>query len=476
MTMTEATTAAESDLANDAKASPATIPSEPDPIPDGRSLTRRGLVAGAAAGAAAWLGTALGRPARALAATGDPLILGAGNDTDESTFLHSTRVGGNGLKAFARSVGLWGVVVDGTDGGVGVIGTASNSVGRTYGVQGATDSSDGYGVWGQGGRVGVKGDGTTFGVEGSATAHLGAGVRGQGFGGNTYGVEGFGSATGGIGVHGKATAVGRSGVQGEATGQSAWAIEAVAHHPTGIGLYGRNSSAEGTGEGVVGENLGPNGTGVKGWASGVGVRGVALKPTGTGVRGEGGFVGVWGTTNHVSGVGVRGEGGSTGGNGVEGVSEAAGGAGVFGSNIGGGDGVLGTADQADAAAVHGANGVGIGVCGESHAGTAVKGEATGAGTAGSFEAPVGRALYANGPVQLDMASGIATIRAGSKFVEVGVGFDLTPSSKVLATLQSSPGAKTTLLLAQVEPAGDSIHIELTEKAIAQCTVAWLVLL
>lgn len=78
-------------------------------------------------------------------------------------------------------------------------------------------------------------------------------------------------------------------------------------------------------------------------------------------------------------------------------------------------------------------------------------------------------------VQLDMASGIANIRAGLKSVDVAVGFAVGPQAKVLATLNSSAGGKTSVTLAEVKP-GNVITIPLTEKATVDCRVAWLVLL
>ena len=116
---------------------------------------------------------------------------------------------------------------------------------------------------------------------------------------------------------------------------------------------------------------------------------------------------------------------------------------------------------------------GRGVTGKATAGRGVHGEAT-SGTGGHFTATTGTALQAVGPVRFSSA-GLATIPAGSKSVTVAPGLDITAATKVLATLQTSPGPTTTIQRVSRNATADTFTIWLTANASANTTVAWFVI-
>jgi len=154
-------------------------------------------------------------------------------------------------------------------------------------------------------------------------------------------------------------------------------------------------------------------------------------------------------------------------------------------------GVVGEVGPAFADPTHGAGVRGIG-----HAGTGVKGEASGGntgigvhglggaigvrgssiyGTGVWAEALPGYALRTVGRVRLDKSAGVATIASGTQSVLVTPGIDLDGTSTVHATLQGSAGGTTTVFRVTVYTSTNAFRIYLTAKATQSVKVAWLVL-
>jgi hypothetical protein len=86
----------------------------------------------------------------------------------------------------------------------------------------------------------------------------------------------------------------------------------------------------------------------------------------------------------------------------------------------------------------------------------------------------GTALYVDGPVVFRTA-GLTTIRAGAISRLVRPGVDVTSRSKIIATLQSRAGGRTTIHRIYRNPTADTFTIYLTAPATNACTVAWLLL-
>lgn len=134
-----------------------------------------------------------------------------------------------------------------------VQGNASfTGTGSTIGVEGYSQSSAGWGVYGIGGAAGVYGGSTLNGVFGNSTT--GNGVYGQTTGLSGSGVYGVNSVNGaGTGVKGQATGSSGQGVWGESFGNSfangvgADGVHGVAHTSAGSGVAGQNLAQDGTG-------------------------------------------------------------------------------------------------------------------------------------------------------------------------------------------------------------------------------------
>jgi hypothetical protein len=86
----------------------------------------------------------------------------------------------------------------------------------------------------------------------------------------------------------------------------------------------------------------------------------------------------------------------------------------------------------------------------------------------------GTALRAQGPVRFS-TSGLATIPSGSRSVIVTPGVDITASSKVLATLQTSPGGTTAIQRVTRNATANNFTVWLTANATANTIVAWFVI-
>ena len=177
--------------------------------------------------------------------------------------------------------------------------------------------------------------------------------------------------------------------------------------------------------------------------------------------------------------------------GIQGESVAAESPAVVAVNIGDGTGVVGINNNdtqrgpllnpwsgfippARAGVLGLASGVGTaGVRGDTASGHGLHGSASdGIGVFASSS--TGTALYVDGPVVFRTA-GLTTIRAGAISRLVRPGVDVTSRSKIIATLQSRAGGRTTIHRIYRNPTADTFTIYLTAPATNACTVAWLLL-
>jgi hypothetical protein len=127
-------------------------------------------------------------------------------------------------------------------------------------------------------------------------------------------------------------------------------------------------------------------------------------------------------------------------------------AGVYGLAFGAGAQAV-RGDTASGHGLHGSASDGIGVFATSSTGTA---------------------LHVDGPVVFRTA-GLARIRAGATSCLVRPGVDVTSQSKILATLQSRAGAKTTIHRVYRNVTANTFTIYLTAPATNACSVAWLLM-
>jgi hypothetical protein len=268
-----------------------------------------------------------------------------------------------------------GVTQSGTGGGViasapskALVGTATSTSGTAIGVEGGSNGSGGYGVYG---NV-TSATGATVGVKGNSQSSGGTGVRGTNIAtsGATTGVSGyvdsaagtagsFNNAAGGMILSGQNNGVVKFSVDGSGNITSQGTLSGIGITGTtsaaaGVGLTGNATNTTGANTGVMGETPSTNGTGVGGYANAT----------------TGQNVGVYGQTNSNNGWGVYGEADSTSGQtfGVEGNNQSAG---NYSS------GVLGY-ENAATGAVYGVQGVtasttnyAVGVVGNENAATGV---------------------------------------------------------------------------------------------------------
>ena len=175
--------------------------------------------------------------------------------------------------------------------GEGVLGEASDTNGVNFGVQGASYSSAGTGVAG----VAFASSGVNFGVQGTTASvtDLAAGVFGEDTGttGKTSGVKGGSESSEGAGVLGVATST--SGVN--------FGVQGTSASSTGTGVLGDVSSASGNTIGVQGQSLSSGGVGVVGRVIAASAEGklVTNRPIGTwgDTAAPGGAIGVLGTAD-----------------------------------------------------------------------------------------------------------------------------------------------------------------------------------
>jgi hypothetical protein len=361
-----------------------------------RRTSRRALLIGTAAGAAAIAADMISRPGIGLASDGMPVLMGKVNTESSTTVVQNGSSGVNGLSV--KSSGATAVV--GSDPtGVGLTGIGGNTgvQGQApIGVAGQSSSSTGAGVSGTngGGGMGVSGStneagGNSFlpgvfgqntnpagtfgsGIYGRSQSNRGNGVIGiANTGTDAFGTGGFSGQ--GVGAYGSGGAVGVEGVSSAGPGVQGQGatngVEGISANPTGSGVsggntgggfgvsgttnrdgnsfvpgvYGTNNNPTGSyGSGVYGRSLSQHGNGVIGSApTGTDAWGLAgFSTQGVGARADGATAGVQATSN--GGPGVQGQGAT---NGVEGTSANATGSGVSGGNTAGGFGVSGTTNQ-----------------------------------------------------------------------------------------------------------------------------------
>jgi hypothetical protein len=216
--------------------------------------SRRSILAGALGGVAAAVAATVAGAHQALAATDDGKVIHVGDSyTNITTATLLEQASGSPYED--------------------VLGISSHTggltaEGNTYGVFGSANTRAGYGIWGQGPYVAVRGDseqtgvthGSGVGVYGTSAADDGAGVDGRS---PNVGVHGKSAGTG---VFGEGTS-GGDGVRGSSTGGGTGVL---ANSDTGRALVAVASASSGTTVGAMGESFSKAGTGVRGWASGGG--------------------------------------------------------------------------------------------------------------------------------------------------------------------------------------------------------------
>ncbi len=295
-------------------------------------------------------------------------------------------------------------------GGTGVWGVNNAASGVSHGVTGQAVSPQGAGVYGFNEAV----TGAAAGVLGSSESPAGAGVSGKntsesgGIGvlGTSSGPEGSGVAgennneNGGYGVLGKTTSAAAVGVQGQntATSGKGFGVIGISYGSEGYGIFGTNKSGTGSTYGVVGEAASTGGNGVFGHAtaetgSTAGIYGESDSTSGVGAVGTataktGSAFGVKGVTASDAGVGVYGISlSATGTNyGVEGTAASPDGDGVLGSN---------TSKTGDSIGVHAAT--------ESTQGIALFSVAVGQSAENTGERPIAIAGSTNQPKGIGVA-------------------------------------------------------------------------
>jgi hypothetical protein len=208
--------------------------------------TRRAILAATLGGAAAAVASALGRPAAALAADGDPVVVGQSSSGTQTTTITGTvdpvvTVSSTGAGVALNVAAAGDAITAAADGGIGVLGQSDKVAGvfgQSLSVDPVTDATlRNTGVMGTAGAVdNVADDTNETGVYGfSATSGGSTGVWGDTVDGN--GVVG----TGYYGVYG----TGRAGVVGDvdpsSTGVYAFvgSILAPDPPPAGRAVYAR---------------------------------------------------------------------------------------------------------------------------------------------------------------------------------------------------------------------------------------------
>jgi hypothetical protein len=323
---------------------------------------------------------------------------------------------GIGIKGSStNNTGVWGnttgtgnAVVGDANSGYGVKGSSDTSYGGYFtGATGAYGEGDnGYGIHGKstgGAGFGVYGEGTVIGVRGSATAD---GVHGV-YGSSTYatgtgvGVYGAGGPTG---VYGNGITTGVKGVVGTEVAPSANAgVYGSSNSTNTIGVYGKTSGT-GFSYGVLGESTtsyggyftGPSAVYGEG-SYGYGVYGKSTGGASVGVLGEGTVAGIKGLVgSDPGGLAVAAVVGATSSDSTHAIYGKATGAtstGVYGHGTSYGvQGFSTSTAVVGSGGTIGVNGIGsiFGVIGSSPTGTGVHGSST-SGVGGMFEGNTTRA-------------------------------------------------------------------------------------
>jgi hypothetical protein len=221
------------------------------------------MLSAALAGLAGWAAGAIGRPSRALAVDGQPILQGVDNAGTQSTVVRvsaaTAALQGVSDASSGTPYGVRGRVTH-TD-GAGVLGVSTAGFGTAPGVLGVTNS-DSHGAAGVRGKSadGVGNDGTGNGVWGSSPG--GAGVRGTG---TQTGVGVLGESAQGIGIRGHTNADDRPAIAGFSdTFTAIMGVSRGGNIPTAkpkTGVYGL-ADHDGGSHGVWGES--PAGRAVQG--------------------------------------------------------------------------------------------------------------------------------------------------------------------------------------------------------------------
>ena len=358
--------------------------------------TRRAVLAGLAGGAGALLANAVGRlsPARAVAATGRPLLIGR---TDNNAGSADTQLLTN------STITAFTLYQQGP--GTALMGYVTRTSGNGRGVYGRTDSPNGDGIQAR-----------------NAGASAGSGAAIRAFGVNNDGIV---ASTDGSSSYAVRATNSDASADNVAVIGLAYNAAATDTHPSGgvtffkaagefagiNGVIGASIPSAANGVGVVGVSPGTSGYGVYGYAPAgagttYGVYGRADSTAGHGVHGTG--------PTSSSGTGVYG----SGANGVWGSTSNAGGNGVYGAT---------TVSNSNAYAVWGvATGAGAGVVGQSDTGYAIYGYGNG-GVSGSFSKasgtfkidhpldPTNKFLqhsFVESPDMMNVYNGVATLSGG----------------------------------------------------------------
>jgi len=166
--------------------------SAPEGTIAGSSLkSRRALLFGGLAAAAAVVADAVARARPAFAADGDPVLLGATTTGTLSTTVESTVVESDalvGLASGSGSAGVAGRSTATTGETAGVVGEAMSATGLHHGVLGRTSSTSGRGVTGRA----LADTGTAIGVIGVADSPQGIGVAAVGADGDGVAFQALG--------------------------------------------------------------------------------------------------------------------------------------------------------------------------------------------------------------------------------------------------------------------------------------------
>lgn len=160
--------------------------------------------------------------------------------------------------------------------GIGIAGVSTATTGNAFGVYGTTASPSGVAVYG----YSFANSGLATGVKGYVSTIQGVAVQGIS---STGGYGGSFEASSGVGVYGYGQTGGtfRSdtayGLRAYSFAQSGVAGSFESDGSSGVGVYATASTTSGTGTGILGVSVSPNGVGIEGrnLANGIGVYGVA---------------------------------------------------------------------------------------------------------------------------------------------------------------------------------------------------------
>jgi hypothetical protein len=293
--------------------------------------------------------------------------------------------------------------------------------------------------------------------------------------------------TSGVGIGGEANELGGVGVRGNARGEGGIAFLGAANGFGGVGMRTDSSLAGVIGVVPAGRQAGPGIWGV----SGTGFADVDITNLHAGVLGTADTVGVAGVPAGADLGGVRLVPGKSGIVGIaagvssRGVLATASGLASVGVDGSGPLGILGTADPTEGVGVRGAagpeglgvNGIGgIGVLGQGVAATNVgvvgAGGADGVGVMGLGSGAEGIAVRADNAdgigLSVEGRSQFSQVRRGAfevgKRVAVVQGLKISASSGVVATLNTSPGPGSHLLMARANPNTGRVRLTLTAPA------------